>query len=58
MTWQYQFPQKLQYAMSLSNKSPEAIKRVNEWCASRGGSIEHLSYSQVDSEIRKILKKS
>jgi hypothetical protein len=53
----HQFPHKLQYAMNLSNKSPEAVQRVNDWAKSHGGNVEHLSTERIYTEIKEVLKK-
>lgn len=50
-------PEKLQYAMNLSNKTREAVDRVNEWAQSHGGSVEHLSHDQVKTEVLPRLEK-
>ncbi len=54
---QKQPPEKLQYAMNLSNKTPEAVDRVNKWAQSHGGSVEHLSHDQIKSEVATRLEK-
>jgi hypothetical protein len=51
------FPHNMQAAMNLTNKSPEAVERVNQWVESHGGSVEHLSYEQVKTEVLPLLKK-
>jgi hypothetical protein len=51
------FPHKLQYAMNLSNKSQEAVDRINKWADSHGGSVEHLPLAQIRTEIKEKLQK-
>ena len=51
------FPEKLQAAMNLSNKSLEAVKVINDWAASHGGSVESLSYEQVKTEVIPLLRR-
>lgn len=53
----HSFPHMLQAAMNLSNKSPEAIKIVNNWHISHGGNVERLSFAQVRKEVIPLLKK-
>lgn len=53
----HEFPHKLQYAMNLSNKSQEAVDRVNTWAKEHGGSVEHLPLDQIRAEIAEKLKK-
>lgn len=57
MSYKIPFPHKLQYAMNLTNKSAEAVQRVNDWAASHGGNVEHLSTEQVRAEVLPKLKK-
>jgi len=47
----------MQYAMNLTNKSPEAVDRINKWVASNGGSVEHKSTEQIRAEVLPLLKK-
>lgn len=51
------FPHKLQYAMNLTNNSPEAIDRINQWANEKGGSVEHMTYKEVEREVLPRLKK-
>jgi len=51
------FPHKMQYAMNLTNKSPEAVERVNQWVRENGGSVEHKSTEQIRQEILPRLRK-
>lgn len=44
------FPHKWQYAMNLSNKSPEAVERINQMVKDHGGTIEHLSIEEIRKE--------
>lgn len=52
-----QFPHMKQAAMNMTNGSKEAVDRVNQWTDSHGGSVEHLSYEQVCTEVKEILRK-
>jgi len=47
----------MQAAMNLTNKSQEAIERVNKWVDTHGGTVEHLSYEEVKKEVIPLLKK-
>jgi hypothetical protein len=51
------FPHKLQYAMNLSNKSPGAVQRVNDWAKGHGGNVEHLSTERIFTEVKEVLRK-
>lgn len=51
------FPHKLQYAMNLTNKSQEAVDRINKWAESHGGSVEHLETEQIVKEVLPLLRK-
>ena len=50
------FPHNWQAAMNLTNKSPEAVKIVNQWVERNGGSVEHKTYDQVKAEVLPLLK--
>ena len=52
-----EFPHKMQYAMNLSNKSSEAVDRINKWVNDNGGSVEHKSHEAIQKEMSQILKK-
>lgn len=51
------FPEKLQYAMNLTNNSLETVQRVNDWAKENDGSVEHKSIEQVRQEVLPRLKK-
>jgi hypothetical protein len=51
------FPHKLQYAMNLTNKSQEAVDRVNQWAKENGDSVEHKSTEQIRAEVLPRLQK-
>jgi hypothetical protein len=41
----------------MTNQTPEAVARVNEWVEANGGSVEHKSYEQVRTEMKEVLTK-
>lgn len=51
------FPHKHQYAMNLTNKSLEAISRINDWVEQNGGSVEHKTLEEIRTEVLPLLKK-
>lgn len=51
------FPYQMQYAMNLTNKSSEAVKRINQWVRQNGGSVEHRTTEQIRQEILSRLRK-
>jgi len=51
------FPHKMQYAMNLTNKSQEAVDRINKWVEQNGGSVEHKTTEQIRMEVLPLLKK-
>lgn len=53
----HSFPEKLQYAMNLTNGSQEAVDRINTWAKENGGSVEHKSLEEIHKEVLPRLKK-